>query len=55
MTELNWKEAKLGYLYDIAYHDKECKLEYKLAAQAELVRRAKQITVDHKRKVVKWG
>lgn len=52
---MNWKEAKLGYLYDIAYHDKGCKLEYKLAAQAELQRRAKLITVNHNRKVIKYG
>lgn len=52
---MNWKEAKLGYLYDIAYHDQGCKLEYKLAAIEELQRRAKLIAVNHRRKVIKWG
>jgi hypothetical protein len=55
VTELNWKEAKLGYLYDIAYHDKGCELKYKLAAIEELQRRAKLITVNHRRKTIKWG
>jgi hypothetical protein len=55
VTELNWKEAKLGYLYDIAYYDKGCELKYKLAAIEELQRRAKLIQVNHKRKVIKWG
>jgi len=48
MKEFTWKQATLGQLYEIAYHDKGCNPR-KREAQEEIRRRS-----EAKRANIKW-
>ena len=43
---MNWRQATLGQLYEIAYNDTESPLKYRLAALEE-IRRRKQAKKRH--------
>ena len=36
---MNWREATLSQLYEIAFHDRECAVQYKFDALNEIRRR----------------
>jgi hypothetical protein len=54
---MNWKQAKLGQLYEIAFHDKGCDPRHKLAANEEIRRRkaAKRANIKYVDKGRNYG
>lgn len=52
---MNWKQASLAQLYEIAYNDLDAPLKYRLAAGEEIKTRARQrkyTRTNYKEKVV---
>jgi hypothetical protein len=50
---MNWRQATLGQLYEIACNDIQAPLKYRLEAKAEIERRNKRFVIKHKRKQIR--